>query len=84
MIVVIMAPAAHCQIDILHFLDLAGEKLVLVFNIFSLRKGAEQLGWELNELFEKTISAEQHFHPGTLRRFIFAVSNSHVIHPNIF
>ena len=67
MIVIIMAPAAHRQIDVLHLLDLAGEKLVLVFNIFSLRKGAEQ-----------------HFHPGTLRRFIFAVSNSHVIHPNIF
>ena len=42
-------------------------KQCMVFNIFSLRKGAEQ-----------------HFHPGTLRRFIFAVSNSHVIHPNIF
>ena len=37
MIVVIMAPAAHCQIDILHFLDLAGEKLVLVFDIFAFQ-----------------------------------------------
>ena len=37
MIVVIMAPAAHCQIDILNFLDLAGEKLVLVFDIFAFQ-----------------------------------------------
>ncbi len=37
MIVVIMAPAAHCQIDILHLLDLAGEKLVLVFDIFAFQ-----------------------------------------------
>ena len=37
MIVIVMAPPAHRQIDILHFLDLAGEKLVLVFDIFAFQ-----------------------------------------------
>ena len=37
MIVIIMAPPAHRQKDVLHLLDLAGEKLVLVFDIFALQ-----------------------------------------------